>query len=135
MNTETLEDLDKQISSIFKTRENQEKYEKLIEEKQNLISNQTSGERKNLEREIAEIKNLQSNTGERRYKLLQIIDEKAENLRAIQPELEKAQQELSKANFALSFFEQSVSQDRIALNYALNKLNSLMEVKNDETIN
>lgn len=128
-------ELDKQISAVFRTAENQEKYKKLILEREKLLENQSSSEVKNLEREIAEIKNRQANSSARRYQLLKIIDEKSDAVRIIEPQLDKAQRELSKANFELSFFEQSVSADRMRLNDLLKKLIGLTGVTNDESIN
>ena len=125
-------ELDKQISAIFRTSENQEKFEKLIEQKQNLLKNQSSSEIKNLEREIDEIKQRQSNSGAKRYQLLQTINEKAEVVRQIQPELDAANTELTKANFELSFFEQSVSANRMRLYDLVKKLNDLTGVKDNE---
>ncbi len=128
-------ELEAQISAIFRTSENQNKYNQLILERENLLKNQSSSEVKNLEREIDEIKNRQANSGARRYQLRKIIDEKSDAVRVVEPQLDKAQQELSKANFELSFFEQSVSADRMRLNDLLKKLNDLTGATNDETIN
>lgn len=135
MNTSIFE-LEKQISAIFRTKENQQKYEKLIAERQDLISNQTGDEQENLRREIEEIKNRQSNVGQRRYQLLQAISDKAEIVRQFQPEFEKAQRELDAANLDLSFFERGVSSDRMRLYDLTKKLNELKGGKNDdESIN
>lgn len=132
MNTEILEDLNKEISSIFRTKENQEKYEKLIAERENLLQRQSSGERENLEREIAEIKNRQSTSGERRERLLKIIAEKSEIVRHIQPQLDKATAELNQANFDLSIFDANIQNDRITLKNSIAKLEKFSGVKNDD---
>lgn len=131
MNTEIIE-LEKQISAIFRTSENQEKYEKLIEQKQNLISNQTSGEQNNLRREIDEIKQRQSNSGAKRYQLLQTVNDKADAVRIIQPQTEAAQRQLNQANLEMSFFEQGVAEDRKNLKDLIKKLNDLTGVKDNE---
>ena len=133
MNTNfELEQLDKQISSVFKNPAAAEKYNQLIEQKQNLISNQTSGEQKKLEREIDEIRQRQANSGAKRYQLLQVIAEKADAVRIIEPQLEAAQRKLNQANLELSFFEQSVSQDRTTLKKSTTKLNKLTGATNEQ---
>ncbi len=131
MNTDITE-LDKQISSIFKTSENRDKYEKLILERESLLKNQSSSEVQTLEREIAEIKNRQSNSGEKREQLLQTIKGKIDAVRIIEPQIEAAQRQLNQANLELSFFEQGVSQDRKDLKILTAKLNKLTGVTNDE---
>ena len=131
MNQEILE-LEKQISAIFRTSENQEKFEKLIEQKENLLKNQSSSELQSLEREIAEIKNRQSNSGARRYQLLQVVNEKADAVRIVQPQIEAAQRQLNQANLEMSFFEQGVAEDRKNLKDLIKKLNDLTGVKDNE---
>ena len=132
--TDVLE-IEKQISAVFKTKENQEKYEKLILEREQLLKNQSSSEVNNLEREIGEIKNRQSNSGAKRYQLLQTINDKLDAVKIIEPQIEAAQRQLNQANLDLSFFEQGVSQDRKELKILTAKLNNLTRVTNDETNN
>lgn len=129
--TDVLE-IEKQISAVFKTKENQEKYEKLILEREQLLKNQSSSEVNNLEREIGEIKNRQSNSGAKRYQLLQTINDKLDAVKIIEPQIEAAQRQLNQANLELSFFEQSVSQDRKNLKDLRKKLDELTGVKDDE---
>ena len=131
MNQEILE-LEKQISAIFRTSENQEKFEKLIEQKENLLKNQSSSEVQSLEREIDEIKQRQSNSGANRYQLLQTVNDKADAVRIIQPQIEAAQRQLNQANLELSFFEQGVSEDRKNLKDLRKKLDALTGVKDNE---
>lgn len=131
MNTNILE-LDKQISAIFKTKENKEKFEKLIAERENLLKSSSISEVKNLEREIDEIKNRQSNSGAKRYQLLQVINEKMDAVKIIEPQIEAAQRQLNQANLELSFFEQSVTEDRKNLKNLTKKLDELTGDKNDE---
>ena len=133
MNTDLIE-LDKQISGIFRTKENQEKHNQLIAERENLLKNQSSGEVQNLEREIDEIKKRQSKSGERRNELLKIIAEKSAVVRLIQPELDKATAELNQANFNLSIFDNNLQNDRITLKNSIAELDKLTGV-NDEQLN
>lgn len=131
MNTDIIE-LDRQISAIFKTSENQKKYEKLIAERENLLEKQSNGEIERLESEIVELKNRQSNSGARRYQLIQAINEKRNVVKILEPEFETAQRELGAANLNLSFFEQSVSADRMRLYDLTKKLTALTNGKNDD---
>ena len=131
MNQDIIE-IEKSISAIFKTKENQDKFNQLISEREQLLKNQSSSEVQSLEREIDEIKQRQSNSGARRYQLLQVVNEKADAVRIVQPQIEAAQRQLNQANLELSFFEQGVSQDRKELKILTAKLNNLTGVKDNE---
>ena len=134
MNQDIIE-IEKSISAIFKTKENQDKFNQLSSEREQLLKNQSSSEVQSLEREIDEIKQRQSNSGARRYQLLQVVNEKADAVRIVQPQFEAAQRQLNQANLELSFFEQGVSQDRKELKILTAKLNNFTGVTNDETNN
>ena len=134
MNQDIL-DIENSISAIFKTKENQEKFNQLIAERENLLSKQSSGEIQKLEREIQEISQRKANSGAKRYELLQTIQEKMDAVRIIEPQIEAAQRQLNQANLELSFFEQGVANDRKDLKNLTKKLDELTGVTKDETIN
>ena len=126
-----LEQLDKQISSIFRTKDAQEKYEKLIAEREQLLNKQSSGELQRLDREIQEISQRKVNSGAKRHQLLQTINEKMDAVRIIEPQIEAAKRQLNQANLELSFFEQGVAEDRKNLKILTKKLFELTGVKNE----
>ena len=131
MNQDILE-IENSISAIFKTKENQDKFNQLISEREQLLKNQSSGEIQKLEREIQEITQRKTNSGAKRYELLQTIQEKMDAVRIIEPQIEAAQRQLNQANLELSFFEQGVTQDRKDLKNLTAKLKELTGGKNDE---
>lgn len=133
MNQDIL-DIDKEISGIFRTKENQEKFAELLEKKQNLLSRQSSYEVERLNREIDEIKQRKANSGAKRYQLLQTINERMDEVKIIEPQIEAAKRKLNQANLELSFFEQSVSEDRKNLKILTKKLDGLTGAKDEKPI-
>ena len=110
-----LEQLDRQISSVFKSPAMREKYLELVAAKDALVEKQSSGERERLQEELQALKQAQTEASERYSELSKLAAEKAAMVREIQIKLDSSTGDLSATQFELAVLSNRISEGRAAI--------------------
>ena len=117
-----VEQIEKQISAVFKNPASQEKYNQLIEQRERLKQKQASGEFSQLQRQLRSLEKRKTEIDERSAELSALVPELITTINKLQAQLEFATGELNAVNFELATLSNRTSQNRAAVKDAERRL-------------